>query len=362
MIPLFKVHHPKGIGDKIENIFRKGSITEGETSDQFERSFSKYIGNPYCTLTNSCTSAITLALRLANIKAGDEVISTPMTCMATNEPIDTIGANIVWSDIDPTTGNISPEDVERKLARHPKVKAIVAVHWAGQPFNINAINKIARKYKVKVIEDAAHALDSTYGNKKIGCHSDFVCFSFQAIKHLTTGDGGALFCKRKTDDNRAKLLKWFGLNRKLKGSKWKQDIKESGYKFHMNNITAAIGLEQMKYIEALTQAHKNNSNFYDQFLDNPKIKKLKRDPKSSSSCWIYSLLCEDRDSLQKHLQRAGIQSDVVHVRNDNYSVFKQFKLDLEGLNYFNRCLLNIPVGWWLSEKDLEKTVDSINKF
>jgi len=206
MIPLFKVHYSKGIGKKIEDIFRKGTITEGEVSDRFEQSFSKYIGNPYCTLTNSCTSAITLALRLAGVEAGDEVISTPMTCMATNEPIDTAGAKIVWADIDPTTGNIDPQDVEKKLFRRSKVKAIIAVHWAGQPFDIDAINKIARKHKVKVIEDAAHALDSTYKNKKIGCHSDFVCFSFQAIKHLTTGDGGALFCRKKSDDKRAKLL------------------------------------------------------------------------------------------------------------------------------------------------------------
>jgi dTDP-4-amino-4,6-dideoxygalactose transaminase len=362
IIPLFKVHHPKGIGKKIEEIFQKGIITEGEISDKFEQSFAKYIGNPNCTLTNSCTAAITLALRLAGVKAGDEVISTPMTCMATNEPIDTAGARIVWADVDPTTGNIDPRDVEKKLSLHPKVKAIIAVHWAGQPFNISSINKIAKKHKVKVIEDAAHALDSTYKGKKIGCHSDFVCFSFQAIKHLTTGDGGALFCKKKSDDSRAKLLKWFGLNRKFKGSKWKQDIKESGYKFHMNNITATIGLEQLKYIKTLTDAHRNNASYYDKHLNTPKIEKLNRDPNSSSSCWIYSLLCEDRDALQKYLQQNGIQSDVVHVRNDQYSVFKDYRLPLEGISYFNPRLLNIPVGWWIKESDAKHIVETINKY
>ena len=359
-IPLFKAHHPRGIGRKIEDVFRKGTITEGEISDEFERSFSEYVGNPYCTLTNSCTSAITLALRLAGVQSGDEVISTPMTCMATNEPIDTIGAKIVWADIDPTTGNIDPQDVERKVARHSKVKAIIAVHWAGQPFDIDAINKIARKNKIKVIEDAAHALDSTYGNKKIGCHSDFVCFSFQAIKHLTTGDGGALFCKKKSDDSRAKRLRWFGLNRKFKGNKWKQDIKESGYKFHMNNITATIGLEQMKYIKTLTGAHKENAQFYDESLNNPKIQKLRRDSKSSSSCWIYSLLCENRDVLQKYLQSKGIHADVVHVRNDKYTVFTDSQLALDNLSYFNSRLLNIPVGWWLSAKNLNYIAKTIN--
>ena len=360
MIPLFKVHYPKGVGKKIDSIFRTGMITEGEISDKFEYSFANYIGNPYCTLTNSCTSAITLALRLADVQPGDKVISSPMTCMATNEPIDTAGAEILWADIDPATGNIDPTDVESKIQSYPNVKAIIAVHWAGQPFDISSINKIAKKHKVKVIEDAAHALDSTYKGKKIGCHSDFVCFSFQAIKHLTTGDGGALFCKRKSDDKRAKLLKWFGLDRKYKGSKWKQDIKESGYKFHMNNITATIGLEQMKYIEKITRAHRDNAIYYDTHLNNPKIRKLSRDPNSSSSCWIYSLLTDNREDLQKHLLDNGICSDVVHVRNDKYSVFKNFKIKLHNTGIFSSKLLNIPVGWWLSKKDLNHITKTIN--
>jgi perosamine synthetase len=360
IIPLFKVHHPKGVGGKIEKIFQKGFITEGEISDQFEKSFADYIGNPNCTLTNSCTSALTLAFRLAGVESGDEVISSPMTCMATNEPISGFGANIVWADVNPSTGNIDPDDVEKKITK--KTKAIVAVHWAGEPFDIKRINQIARKHKIKVIEDAAHALDSTYGGKKIGNHSDFVCFSFQAIKHLTTGDGGALFCKKKADDKRAKLLRWFGIDRHFKGSKWTQDIKECGYKFHMNNLTAAIGLEQMKHISKLTFLHKTNARYYDNHINNPKIEKLSRSCDSTSSCWIYSLLCENRNKLQKHLTKNGIHSDVVHVRNDNYSVFKKFKCKLPGLDYFNPRLLNIPVGWWLSKKDLDYIIRVVNNW
>ena len=121
MIPLFKIHHPKGIGRKIEKIFQKGSITEGEISDQFEKSFADYIGNPNCTLTNSCTSALTLAFRLAGVENGDEVISSPMTCMATNEPISSFGANIVWADVNPSTGNIDPNDVERKITKKTNI-------------------------------------------------------------------------------------------------------------------------------------------------------------------------------------------------------------------------------------------------
>ena len=128
----------------------------------------------------------------------------------------------------------------------------------------------------------------------------------------------------------------------------------------MNNITATIGLEQMKYIKTLTGAHKENAQFYDESLNNPKIQKLRRDSKSSSSCWIYSLLCENRDVLQKYLQSKGIHADVVHVRNDKYTVFTDSQLALDNLSYFNSRLLNIPVGWWLSAKNLNYIAKTIN--
>jgi perosamine synthetase len=361
MIPLFKVHYPEGIGEKIDEVFQSGFITEGEYSDKFEKEFGEYIGNPNCCLTNSCTSAITLSLNLCGIGPGDEVISSPMTCMATNEPIYNCGAKIVWADINSKTGNINPESVLSKITS--KTKAIIAVHWAGQPFDISEINNIAEKYNLKVIEDAAHALDSTYNDKKIGNHGDFVCFSFQAIKHLTTGDGGALLCKNKSDYERAKLLRWFGLDRKYEGSKWEQDITESGYKFHMNNITAIIGLEQLKYIKEITKRHEENACVYDKKITNPKIIKLKRFKNSTSSCWIYSLLCETRDTLQKYLKENGIHSDVVHMRNDKYSVFKEFDHGgLDNLDYFCNRLLNIPVGWWLKDKDINFIIKTINNY
>jgi perosamine synthetase len=361
VIPLFKVHHPKGVGSKLEEVFSSGSITEGEYSDRFEKELGEYIGNPNCSLVNSCTSAITLALHLAGVQKGDEVISSAMTCMATNEPIYHCGAKIVWADIDRETGNISPASIEKRIT--PKTKAIIAVHWAGQPFEIEKVQKIAKAHNLKVIEDAAHALDAEYKNCKIGTHSDFVCFSFQAIKHLTTGDGGALFCKNPDDYERAKLLRWFGLNRKYQGSKWEQDITEAGYKFHMNNLTAIIGLEQMKHINKLTGAHIANGKFYDQHIKNPSVTKLQRSPSSTSASWIYSVLCDERDRLQEHLAAQGISSDVVHMRNDKYSVFKNFQNeDLPNLDYFAPRLLNIPVGWWLTEEDRQHIANTVNSF
>ncbi len=360
MIPLFKIHVPKDIGKKLQAVFDSGMITEGEYSDRFEKSFGDYIGNQNVSLLNSGTSALTLAYRLCGVGPGTEVISSPMTCMATNEPIITSGAKIVWADIDPLTGNIDSESIEKLIT--PKTVAIVAVHWAGTPFNIKRINEIANKNGIKVIEDAAHALGATYDGSLIGTHSDFVCFSFQAIKHLTTVDGGALACKSKEDYERVKKLRWFGLDRKYKGSKWEQDIVEAGYKFHMNNINSAIGLAQMECLQDIVDAHKENALYFEENISNPKITKTKYS--KDSSYWIYTVMVENRSEFKQYLESNGIASDVVHVRNDTYSVCKPFKSKepLIGVDQFCKTMICIPVGWWLTKNELRHIVEVCNKY
>lgn len=361
MIKLFKIHTPPNIGEKIQKVFDEGQLTEGKYSDEFENKFSILIENKNTCLVNSGTSALSLAYHSIGLKPGDEVISTPMTCMATNEPLDIMGVKIVWSDIDPLTGNICPTSIKNKITK--KTKAIVGVHWAGQPFDIDSVNSIAKQYNLKVVEDAAHALGSKYNNKPIGSHSDYVCFSFQAIKHLTTIDGGAITCKTNAESTRIRKLRWFGLDRKYIGSKWEQDITESGFKYHMNNVNSVIGLEQLNYIDNIIRCHKNNKIYYDTNINNKKIIKTKNDDKSESSSWIYTILVEDRNAFKQYLLSNGIESDVVHVRNDKYSVFKKFRDDhLPGCDYFCSRMITIPVGWWLSEDDLKKIVTIINNY
>jgi dTDP-4-amino-4,6-dideoxygalactose transaminase len=281
--------------------------------------------------------------------------------MATNEPFYNDGAKLVFADIDPTTGNIDPKDVKNKITS--KTKAIVAVHWAGQPFDIGAINRIAKPKGIKVVEDAAHALGATYKGQKIGSHSDFVCFSFQAIKHLTTADGGAIACASPEDAERIRKIRWFGLDRKFKGSsRWQQDITESGFKMHMNNLNAAIGLEQMKTIDKLIRKHKSNGRYYDKKINNDKVVKLRRPRGRVSSHWIYSVLVDDKEGFEQHMKSRGIATDVVHVRNDKYTVFQKFKQDNPGLDSFESRLMNIPVGWWLTREDRDKIVEAVNDY
>lgn len=367
MIPLMKVHLPPNVGEVVEKVVQTGFVTEGEFSDEFERIFGEYIDNPNVRLVNSCTSALSLAAHMCDIKPGDEVITTAMTCMATNEPFFNIGAKLVFADIEPDTGNIDVKDIERKIT--DKTKAIIMVHWAGQPCDIDAINALADKHGIKTIEDAAHAVRSTYKGKRIGSHSDFVCFSFQAVKHLTTIDGGAIACKTFEDAERARKLRWFGLDRNFKAppgeppaSRWEQDITESGFKYHMNNVNAAIGIEQMKYIDPLIDAHIANGKFYDENINNPNVRVPRRVDNGESSYWIYSLLVDDKRKFKDYLADNGIAADVAHVRNDKYSCFKQFQTPQPGLDKFSKEMMNIPVGWWLSGVDRQYIVDVVNKY
>lgn len=365
MIPLFKVHTPPNIGETLQNVWSSGMVTEGEHSDEFERKFGEYIKNPNTALTNSCTSALTLAAHLCGVGPETEVITTAMTCLATNAPFVNMGADLVFADIDYNTGNISPESIEKQIRRSKKkIAAIVVVHWGGQPCDMNAITAIGNKYGIKVIEDAAHALRSEYDGKLIGNHGDYVCFSFQAIKHLTTGDGGAIACKSKEDYERIKRLRWYGLDRHYKGkSRWEQNIAEVGYKFHMNNINASIGIEQMKYIDDIIDKHIEHSLYYDEHIDNPRIKSMRRDSINKSSEWIYTIRTSERERLKEYLIEKGIGCDRVHVSNDQYSAFeRRVQTALENTHYFDEQKLCIPVGWWLSEENIYYIVSSLNNY
>lgn len=357
-----KVHTPPGIAEAVAEVWDSGFVTEGEYSDKFEMAFSEYIGNPNTCLVNSCTNALVLAARVIGIKEGDEVISTAMTCMATNEPFFNCGAKLVFADIDPETGNIDPQSIKAKITN--RTKAIVVVHWAGQPCDMDEILQIAKEHNIKVVEDAAHALRSSYKGKLIGNHGDFVCYSFQAVKHLSTADGGAIACRKQEDAERIRKLRWFGLDRKYNGlSRWEQDITESGFKFHMNNTNAIIGLLQLKYVDGLIDRHVSNSIFLNRNIDNKKVKSLSIKDDRVSSCWIHSVLVDDKEGFKKHLLSAGIHSDVAHVSNLRYSVFSGF-LDptLTNLEYFDKRLMNIPCGWWLSEEDLNNIAVAVNSY
>ena len=375
MYPLFKVHIP--INDalnEIKTVFESGYINEGLQVSKFKDLLSDYLNEQNLVLTNSCTSALTIALKAAGVNSDSEVITSPMTCVATNTPILNLGATVVWADIDPTSGSISALDVVEKIT--DRTRAIVYVDWAGNPAEIEKLYEIGKTNGIKVIQDAAHAFGAKWNGKSVSKFADFTCYSFQAIKHLSTGDGGLLVCSDPVDFELAKKLKWFGYDRdatkdekgEWKGQRWDADIEdgEVGYKFNMNNINASIGISQMKHIDRILSKHKQNASIYiEEFKDFGLITCLSLPSKAESVYWIFTLLVKlsevKRDLLLEKLNLIGIGAGLVHLPNDIYSAFKSFNTELPGVRIFSSTQISIPCGWWLEEKDCYFIADSVKK-
>lgn len=362
MIPLFKVHMPESVDKAVLETLHSGYIGQGPKVEEFEQQLSAYFGNPRVLTLNSATSGIHLALRLAGVGPGDEVISTPMTCAATNTPILAAGARIVWADVHQNRGLISPASIQEKIT--PRTKAIMVVHYAGIPCDMEEIGKIANRHRIRVIEDAAHALGASYQGKHIGNHSDFVVFSLQAIKHITTIDGGILLCRDFEDFTRAKLLRWYGLDRdQSTAPPPMNDIVEYGYKYHMNDIGATIGMCQLPHLSQIVSRHTEHRQFYDQELSSiPGIELVEQPEDRESAAWMYVIHVPQRGKFVDWMAERGIMVSPVHRRNDLYTCFREFRSHLPNLDLFDTTQIAIPVGWWLNNDDLDKIVTTIREF
>ena len=647
MIPLFKVWMSPEVKEPLLDVLYGGYITQGPQVEKFESDLKSYLEVDNLLTVNAGTSALQLALYLAGVRHGDRVISTPMTCSATNTAIIAVGGKILWSDINPLTGNISSNSVEDLLRsnRYSNIKAIMAVHWGGYPCDIDELNYLGNKYNVKIIEDAAHAFGASYKGLKIGRHSDFVCFSprtlvttdlgskqiqhikigdkvltesgkfekvlfvhknlntgkwariwvgkksnetalsgtenhpikvyrngiddwipmknilvgdyvyvetvkckncanliphyhkycknceqtnktyemktyfstlakskslkkrptsqslhyyndilpkaeqlikegnydsivpigrcipdiigvkdgkiyaievenkvtprlskelkykevekyyedvvwitkesrltkrkqkyeivgnlarvpvvrkeyfnnessackyvynltvdnnstyfarkilvhncfsFQAIKHLSTVDGGALVCKNDKDHKRGKVLRWFGIDRDQPRQDFRceLDIPEAGWKYHMNDVNAVIGIHQLpSVISKIIPTHQDNGLYYDkEIVGIPGIHNSPKHADRLSSYWLYTLLSENRPKFMKFMEEKGVVTSQVHSRNDTHSMCAEFVRELPGVDNFTANQVNIPVGWWVSNTDREYIVDCIKKY
>lgn len=330
---------------------------DGPRVKEFEAEIAKIIKNKNVLAVSSGTAALEVALRLSEA-AGGEVITSPMTCFATNAAIINEGGVPIWADINPETGNIDPEEIAKKISK--KTKVIMVVHWGGAPAEIDTINKIASVYNLPVIEDAAQALGSEYAGKPIGNHSDFVAFSTQAIKIINTVDGGLLATRRKSDAERGKILRWYGIDRdKRKWDRyfgfWQYPIREIGYKAQMTDVGAAIGLGQLPYLEKHLAHRRKLAKLYETALTNSKtVRAQKILPKAKPNFWIFTVICDSpqiKMKLWKAMNKISVKVEEAHRRNDLYPVFKKYqKGKLPGVSIFDENHLIVPVGHWVSER------------
>lgn len=343
---------------RLEEVLYSGYVAQGEVVEEFERKFEEYIGSGHTLSLNSGTAALHIALILAGVQEGDEVISTALTAEPTNVAIKMVGAKIRWADVDYNTGNISPVEIEKVI--NSKTKAIIVVDYAGIPVDVEGIKALSEKYNIPVIEDAAHALGAKYKGRKTGCHFPFTVYSFQAIKHLTTIDGGALQILDDDLYEKAKKIRWFGLDKKL--TRMDNDITFQGYKYHMNNVNATIGLIQLEHIENIVQRYINNGKYFDEQLKNVKgVELIKYYPDSEPSYWLYTLKVENRDSFVKMMTDNEIMASELHKRNDLHTYLNDYPAELPNLDLFYNTMVHIPCGWWVTDADRDRIVTLIKK-
>ena len=371
-IPLFKVFMSPNIDKPLLDVIHSGWIGEGPKVKEFEEKLISFLGSKYLTTLNNGTAALHLAYHLAQNQDGyksyfnsneNEIISTAITCTATNTPIISTGAKIVWADVDPITGNIDPADIERKITK--KTKAIVMVHWGGNPCKIDEINRIAAKYNIKTVEDGAHSMGMEYKGKMVGSHSDYTTFSLQAIKHITSVDGGILIVKDQKDYERAKLLRWYGIDRTIREGidlRCELDVVEAGYKFHMNDVCAVIGSTNFDHLGEILSKHRSNAAFYNEAFKETKVICAPENPDGRSSFWLFTIHLNNRDEVMKNLATDGIMASKVHARNDIHSMFKEFRTELPNSEKFNESHLCIPVGWWVGKEEREFIAERVVKY
>jgi dTDP-4-amino-4,6-dideoxygalactose transaminase len=355
MLPLVKTHIPDKeiLMPELEKVLYSGYIAQGDLVENFERKFESFIGAGHTLSLNSGTAALHIALILAGVGEGDEVISTPLTAEPTNVAIKMVGAKIRWADIDPNTGGICPRSIENNINHN--TKAIIFVDYAGIPSNIDEIKKISDTYKLPVIEDAAHALGARFKNRMLGTHFPFTVFSFQAIKHLTTIDGGALQIQDSKLYEVGKKIRWFGLDKGV--SRLDNDITYQGYKYHMNNVNACVGLVQLQNIDKIISKYIENGRYFDEKLKGIEgVSLLKYYEGSEPSYWLYTLKVKNRDRLIEKLSANNIMASELHKRNDFHTYLNDFPSELPNLDKFYAEMLHIPCGWWVTKKDCDKII------
>lgn len=359
-IPLFKVFLPPEnmLIPRLRDVLYSGQISEGEPVYEFERRFSGFVGLPNVLSFYSGTAALHSALVLAGVQPGDEVISTPMTAEPTNMAICHAGGKVVWADVDPKNGNLTASSIAERIT--PRTRAIMVVHYGGIPAAMDGIREVAARAGIPVIEDAAHALGARYDNRPIGALSEFTMFSLQAIKHMTTVDGGMLACKDPDNLPKGRTLRWFGIDRQA--SRTEVDVSSVGYKYHMNNVNATIGLVQLDNIAPVVERHIANGRYFDTALrEIPGLDLCTWDEKAEPSYWFYTVLTERRDDLSRFLTEHGIGNSQAHKRNDLHSVFASSRRELPGLDSFYSRMLHIPCGWWVNNADREFIVETIRQ-
>ncbi|MFA6405692.1 MAG: UDP-4-amino-4,6-dideoxy-N-acetyl-beta-L-altrosamine transaminase [Candidatus Paceibacterota bacterium] len=349
--------------NSVVGILESAWLTQGPKVKDFEEKLAKYCGAKYAVAVNSGTAALHIAYLAAGIKAGDEVITTPNTFVATSNMILALRAKPVFCDIKLDTYNIDNKKIEKLITK--KTKAIVPVDFAGHPCDMEAINKIAKKHKLIVIEDACHALGASYKNKKTGSLAHMTVFSFHPVKHITTGEGGAVLTNNPEYYERLKMFRSHGI---IKDKNGFNSMIELGFNYRMSDIGAALGVSQLKRLDSFVKKRQALVNVYIKNLKEVKDIILPVGQVTLSSWHLFVIRLKNLDrrvALMDYLKKAGIGSMIhypavyshPYYRNNGYQ-----KLLLPNEDIYQKSCLTLPLHPELSESDILYTCSIVKKF
>lgn len=352
MIPLYKPYMPEL--PELDAILHSGQLAAGVYTRKFEKLLQQYLGTPHVAAVNSFNSAVSVAAATLGLQRGDEVIASPMACLASTQPYAGEGLRIVWADIDPETGTLDPDSVCSKITG--RTKAIVHNHFCGYPGYIDEINAIGRENGLTVIDDGIECFGTTYHGKKIGeCGTDVTVFSFNPVRVLTTIDGGALIFKDETLYKKSLLVRDCGIDRgnfrdEMGEIRPDCDISLQGYSATLSNVNAYIGIRQFDRLEERLRQQRKNAEKWDATLCEYGPYRPLKNGNGEPNYWVYGLLAPDKRACIRQFRELGYYASGVHINNNIYSVFGK-QATLKGVDKFMDSFVALPCGWWMENQD-----------
>ena len=348
--------------EAVQRVMRDRWIGQGGIVDRFESAIRERTGAGQAVAVNANSAAVRLALSLSGVGPGSEVITTPLACTATNHPILEQFATPVFADIQAGTGTIDPRDVERRITE--RTRAIICYDWGGYPSDLDELSAIAERHGLVLIEDASEALGASYHGRQVGGEAPFTVFSFQAINLVTTGEGGMLCTRDDSTGESARAQRWYGIDRKRRQPNevgyYDFDVASVGYGYHMTNMAAAMGLANLDQMDALLERRRQIAARYrKELLGVAGLTLGDESPDRVSAYHVFTVHVERRPAFCTALRSRGVESSIVHARNDDYSVFGGRRRDLPVLDRFAESYIALPCHPMLTDEDVGRVVESI---
>lgn len=369
-IPVFRPSYDHEEIEALRRPFESGWIGLGPLTQEFEDRMKEYVGASHAVATNSCTSALHLALKVIGIDDA-EVITTPITFVSTNHAILYNNGIPVFCDVEPDTLNIDTTRIEQLITSRTKV--ILVVHYGGHACDMDVILDIARRYRLHVVEDNAHGCGGWYKGQRLGSLGDLSCFSFHAVKNLATGEGGMVLTNNAEWDRRLRSLRWMGISQGTwnrshnnKEYSWAYDIEEVGFKFHMNDVQAALGLVQLRKLDRLNAARRQVAQFYCAAFKDFEWLKLPVERDYANRSWhnfVIRLPVDYRDRMISFLKSEGISTSVHYYPNHLYPIYAPYvKHPLPVAETVWKTILTLPLYPDLTAEDTARIVDAVRQF